>query len=835
MKKFRYTKTALASLLTLCSLNSFAVDREIKKLDSSLEVMKTSNKKLREKINKVCNNVPRKKEDKDFVRNVEDSVSTVGDKVNKASNDKTSDVAQAIKDKASTIKDKASNIAQATKDKASNVAQVTKDKASNVAQSTKDKASNLIKTEKNKASDAAKATETQKAFPVDSKKQDKNAKDNHQIKQSANKNISDKFKNENNGKEDENIRKDTGLKVTFGSVVETQGYYKIGLSDDTKQYNAMNKLATGNYSRNGGTFADAVLHLRAEGKNEDLSIAYGADVQLHVPVSKGKSDTYGIQAIRNRGVHAFLNTEYGDVKVGYQFGPEASMRLDATRIATADGGADSNWFNKVNLEGKKYDFPFYVTPRLYTESFSSGSAQFTFKEMDTKGHVNTLPFKVAYYSPSFMGFRFGLSYSPRYEESLFEMGQPGTMLQKSDLNFNDANSKGSKAYRSIVSKLEQEFNSKADSNIDKVDYVKKAASGIEALTQQDTLTKEELTSSYERLAQSIQNTLEDDVKDLSIDSVSWLKISDLVDLYGFTSVEAQDLKETTPLIKQGDADKAQIISLLEKSIGVDEKGGVKNRSDVIANLAKAGATAYKAQASKIIKNKIQSILTQAPRQQDLATHFGPSYEHIVSGGVLYEYYFDEYKLRVKAAAVGEYGKAGKPDGAKYIYDKYTEYHDLRGFNFGVIADYQIDEDQSIKFAGSFANLFKSGQPKNILELQSGKYEEVAEAKALFKSQDNNTMYWTLGASYQYENITTSLTYFGSKMNDGDKLHDISLGAQWNLSPKGSKTEFIPYVALHHFKTEEDTSHKKERESSENQKSEVFNKGTVVVAGVKFIF
>lgn len=72
MKKSIYTRTALVSLLTLCSFSSFAADfpdesmKEIKKQESTktsgkTEVMKTSNKKLKEKMDRICNADPRKK------------------------------------------------------------------------------------------------------------------------------------------------------------------------------------------------------------------------------------------------------------------------------------------------------------------------------------------------------------------------------------------------------------------------------------------------------------------------------------------------------------------------------------------------------------------------------------------------------------------------------------------------------------------------------------------------------------------------------------------------------------------------------------------------------
>lgn len=94
-------------------------------------------------------------------------------------------------------------------------------------------------------------------------------------------------------------------------------------------------------------------------------------------------------------------------------------------------------------------------------------------------------------------------------------------------------------------------------------------------------------------------------------------------------------------------------------------------------------------------------------------HVGPDYEHIVSAGASYEYDFDKHNIKVKTSAVGEYGFPKQPSKDKHLYKEFVEYNDLMGVNFGVSADYKINEDQGVKFAASFAYLGKSGQPKGI--------------------------------------------------------------------------------------------------------------------------
>ncbi|MGL9726314.1 MAG: WD0745 family porin [Wolbachia sp.] len=636
MKKSIYTRTALASLLTLCSFSGFTADfsdesikevknQESQKTSGNMEVIKTSNKKLKEKMDRICNADPRKKAE-ELKKKEELKLA--------AEQQKKEEIRLANEKK---VKLKEDSKAKALNTKNSNVEKVKTKSA---------------KAKKTKAQEDVKVVNqnVEKANPVVSI-------DGVDII------------NTNQGKD--------GLRITFGGVVDSQGYGKLGTFGDTR-YNVMPGKSTGyfdntqdnikganpifpegignigDYSEGMGMISDAILHLRAKNKNEDIGLLYGADMQFHVPVTEGKGASQGVNAARGRSAHVFLNSKYGDLKFGYQFGPEALMRLDATRVATVDRGADSDWFRKVNLEGSAASFPFYVTPRLYTESFSSESEKLSFRMAGkyNKDVMTTLPFRAAYYSPNYMGARFALSYSPRYDSSLF-------------------------------------------------------------------------------------------------------------------------------VVKEG--------------------------------------------------NDIK--------------HVGPDYEHIVSAGVSYEYNFSERNIKVKTSVVGEYGKAKEPNKDKHLYLEFVEYNDLMGVNLGASADYKIDEGQGIKFAASFACLGKSGQPKGIKKLNNnGIYEEVSSigttddnkrAKGLkdqFVGDGKDTMYWTAGAGYQYENVYTSFTYFGSTMSNKDMLHDFALGVQYDLSSSCSKSKFIPYAALHYFMTDE-----KDALKDKSSKDVPSNKGILLLTGVKFSF
>ncbi|MFP3032056.1 MAG: porin [Wolbachia sp.] len=680
MKKSIYTRTALASLLTLYSFSGFAADfsdesmKEVKKQESNesiktsgkMEVMKTSNKKLKEKMDRICNADPRKKAEE--LKKKEE--------LRLAAEQKKKEELKLAAEQ----KKKKEELKLVAKQKKKDEIRLAKEKKAKLIEDSKAKALSTKNSNVEKSKIKGSKTKNAKIEAKDIKKDVKVVNSNTEEKGKASPVVSV------GGIDIINTNQGDGLRITFGGVVDSQGYGNHGLSG-YNHYNVMPGKSTdyfnntpdsikganpifpkgigniGDYSENMGMISDAILHLRAENKNEDIGLRYGADVQFHVPVTEGKGASQGVNAARGRSAHVFLNSKYGDLKLGYQFGPESLMRLDATRIATVDGAADSDWFRKVNLEGTAANFPFYVTPRLYTESFSSESEKLSFRMAGkyNKEVMTTLPFRAAYYSPNYMGARFGLSYSPRYDSGL-----------------------------SVV-------------------------------------------------------------------------------------------KEIAPDLLKDSSNKVT---------------GVKN--------------------------------------EEMSRHVGPDYQHIISAGASYEYDFSKHNIKVKTSVVGEFGLAKEPSKDKHLYNEFIEYNNLAGMNLGASADYKIDEDQSVKFAASFAYLGKSGQPKSIKELNptSKEYKDTNDnvrKNGLKQFNDKDTIYWTAGAGYQYDNIYTSLTYFGSRMSDKDMLHNVALGVQYDLS-SCNKSKFVPYAALHYFMTDEKGALKDQKGTDVPS-----NQGILLLTGVKFSF
>ncbi|EAL58334.1 conserved hypothetical protein [Wolbachia endosymbiont of Drosophila ananassae] len=218
MKKSMYTRTALVSLLTLCSFSSFAADfpdesmKEIKKQESTktsgkTEVMKTSNKKLKEKMDRICNADPRKK-------------------------------AEELKKK--------EELRLAAEQKKKEEIRLANEKKAKLIEDSKAKALNA----KNSNIEKGKVSKTKRSKTKNAKVEAKDVKKDIKV---VNKNTEEKGKaspvvsvggvdiiDTNQGQ--------SNLRITFGGVVDAQGYGKAGPSGaDYKRYNVMPNRSTEYY------------------------------------------------------------------------------------------------------------------------------------------------------------------------------------------------------------------------------------------------------------------------------------------------------------------------------------------------------------------------------------------------------------------------------------------------------------------------------------------------------------------------------------------------------------------------------------------------------------
>ncbi|GHM58291.1 MAG: hypothetical protein sL5_06760 [Candidatus Mesenet longicola] len=614
-----------------------------------------------------------------------------------------------------------------------------------------------------------------------------------------------------------------GPRITIGGGFDTQ-FHK---TSDVKDYDAIpgdDKFAdsnalfgdfsnglVGDYSKTSGSSVNTTLNIRAENTNYDLGLIYGADIKLNVPITKSGS-------MRSRGAHIFANTEFGDMNVGFMEGAESIMRVDASRIAAGDGGADSNWFRKANLEGNKGNFPFYVTPHLYSESLFSESNWLSFRDAVkyNKSFIDTQPFRISYFSPAFMGLKVGVSYSPNYDSDLFATGgmQKVKYLEPDD-------------------KVGSRFSINTDEKIKEVidAAVLAAHPGVADKTKLEAAANGVTISNPTRVSDSERDNLIKAVADAVFSSatVDKVKIKEAIHKNAGVDTSVTVDAVADEVIKLRSKDSSELVTAIKAISGASVVPAKDTPKDPMIKAIVDGAVDKMKPTGLTLTNVTSKMVSDVkPHMKfDIGTakefytllatsgnYVGPNYENIVSGGISYDYDFDDFK--VKVSATGEKGQVKEIKGDRYgIYGKYN---DLMAFNLGLSAEYF-----GFKFAASYANLGKSGQPKEICT--RGADNKYACKDGNIKHLQKDTYYWTAGAGYEFGSAYVSATYFKSKSAEANELSDIVIGAEYNLALNGNKNPLVPYVTWHHFET-------KEKDLPSDRKN---NKGNIFLVGVKHNF
>ena len=196
-----------------------------------------------------------------------------------------------------------------------------------------------------------------------------------------------------------------------------------------------------------------------------------------------------------------------------------------------------------------------------------------------------------------------------------------------------------------------------------------------------------------------------------------------------------------------------------------------------------------------------------------------NYKDVISGGITYQSNYENIKY--KLSVTGEKSLSNEVEDL---------YHDLNGINIGGVAQYA-----GFKLAASFANVFKSGMPKNLKidkNLSQSFTDSIANG---VQSNPADTIYWTIGGAYEAGPAMASITYMKSKTDPVDTdsgqnhkniLDVFSLGSHYHLG--GKKYKFTPYAALNYFATEEGAIYSPVQKDDNNN-------GYVFLAGVKVVY
>jgi predicted porin len=207
-----------------------------------------------------------------------------------------------------------------------------------------------------------------------------------------------------------------GLTVTLGGELDTQvGYRKQSHTYDTVNPAQDPQPALVDKLHKFALVNDTRIHVKAEGKAHGMN--YGGKIVLNSDTSDNKYSTSpfgGVDNTSNNKVgfetKVWVRTQFGKLEAGSTTGSYAALKVSSANIARATGGIDGDaqyWWNPfifnnaaLNSAALTADH-FIVNPNLpsnFVHGLDANSA------------------KISYFTPTFMGFKAGVSYSPDSEQ-----------------------------------------------------------------------------------------------------------------------------------------------------------------------------------------------------------------------------------------------------------------------------------------------------------------------------------------------------------------------------------------------------------------------------------
>ena len=196
----------------------------------------------------------------------------------------------------------------------------------------------------------------------------------------------------------------------------------------------------------------------------------------------------------------------------------------------------------------------------------------------------------------------------------------------------------------------------------------------------------------------------------------------------------------------------------------------------------------------------------------------PMYEHLVNVGMTYSSYFSG--LDFKLSMVSEYakGKTRLLDNSKDI--AFPRMDSIKNVALGGMLRYK-----SIKFAASYGYLGRIDRISNMYSLSNDKFTLKTDDKIIINV--DGTYFWTVGGGYEYNGLYVSAIYRGSNYS-GNRLDDLSLGAEYDISGISSRVKCSVFTNYHSFAA-------KSVFVDSTAETDGSNKGQVILAGMKVRF
>ncbi|AAZ68544.1 hypothetical protein [Ehrlichia canis] len=507
---------------------------------------------------------------------------------------------------------------------------------------------------------------------------------------------------------------------------------------------------------NYGMSYDALLRLGAEIRSGDAGTKYGADFQVAIPSVKGRN--FERKAALNRGSRIFAATQYGNFSVGYQEGVESIMKLDSSNIIAGD--ESSSWTQHLRgaLSEKKNAlgypmYPFLFSAGLYSENVFRNDDNIELAA-NNKDFINNLPLRMSYLSPSFMGLRFGVSYSPLgYKFDSFS-----TVLEQYTTE-----------EISVMTKMPELSVDSSSGTVDLTELISALQGGgglgenCELKLSNDDMYLEINLPEYGDDQQGVRCKVIGPTTSL----VEGSDFTFYIDLQ-----ENENKKAKVPISN---------LKLCNAKVNFE---GLENLQKPTFELGKLKITGA--------ENVSKSPLIKRTKSKEDSVLFGVKYEHIFSGSIAYDYDFHDFKF--STSIVGEYARPRLYFNTKN-YNIYPESYNLQGVSIGSVLSYK-----NVNFAAAYGYLGRSGFVKYYSVLNNtADSTTTVSVQPLYER--SNTYYLDAALGYQYHSYYISVGYFKSSRS-GNILQDINLGIEYNLLKSQSKMKCKLFGNYHYYKFSE---------------------------------
>ncbi len=219
-----------------------------------------------------------------------------------------------------------------------------------------------------------------------------------------------------------------GPQVTLGGSLDTQ----LGYAQQKKQFRHSVPGDTKKSKLNNHSLVnDAKLSLKIVGE-ADAGFKYGAEIKLNADTSKAKEEFYdGAHSSKAQQTMGYVEGGFGRFVMGNYTGVTETMQVGASTIARATGGVNGDaryWWNNISgatkgaLGWDENGMPkiISVNAGLPTSARFLEAPTLPTNELGFAGIKGKNAGKISYYTPSFSGFMFGVSYTP-------DLGSYGTI------------------------------------------------------------------------------------------------------------------------------------------------------------------------------------------------------------------------------------------------------------------------------------------------------------------------------------------------------------------------------------------------------------------------